>query len=219
MSRLFATDHFDDGALPISSAPSYFKMFEQVIARLPHSVIEQAAEELLLAYEQNRTIFLFGNGGSAALASHFACDLGKGTIITSGEPQRRFRVMALTDNLPLLTAWANDSSYEDVFAQQLQNFVEPGDVVFAISGSGNSANVLRALEVARKAGTFNIGLTGYRGGKMKNLCDLCIVIPSANMQIIEDLHLSVTHAIFSVVRHRLNQKKRSEFVVGASSAD
>jgi D-sedoheptulose 7-phosphate isomerase len=218
MSRLFATDYFDDGALRISSAPSYFKVFEQVIARLPHSMIEQAAEELLVAYEQNRTIFLFGNGGSAALASHFACDLGKGTI-TGGEPQKRFRVLALTDNLPLLTAWANDSSYEDVFAQQLQNFVEPGDIVFAISGSGNSANVLRALEVARKAGAFNIGLTGYRGGKMKNLCNLCIVIPSENMQIIEDLHLSVSHAIFSVVRHRLNQKKRSEFVVGASSAD
>jgi D-sedoheptulose 7-phosphate isomerase len=218
MNGLFASDHWDGGALRISSAPSYFKMFEQVIARLPHSIIEQAAEELLVAYERNRTIFLFGNGGSAALASHFACDLGKGTV-RSGEPQKRFRVLALTDNLPLLTAWANDSCYEDVFAQQLRNFVEPGDVVFAISGSGNSANVLRALEVAHKFGAFNIGLTGYCGGKMKNLCNLCIVIPSENMQIIEDLHLSVTHAIFSVVRYRLNQNKRSEFVVGASSAD
>lgn len=218
MSRLLTTDQWDDGAVRISTAPSYFKMFEQVVARLPHSVIEQAAEELLVAYHQNRTIFLFGNGGSAALASHFACDLGKGTI-RGGEPQKRFRVLALTDNLPLLTAWANDSCYEDVFAQQLQNFVEPGDVVFAISGSGNSANVLRALEVAHKAGALNIGLTGYCGGKMKNLCSLCIVIPSENMQIIEDLHLSVTHAIFSVVRHRLNQRKRSEFVVGANSAD
>jgi len=218
MSRLFATDDREGGAFQINSAPRYFKMYEQVIARLPHSMIERAAGELLVAYEQNRTIFLFGNGGSAALASHFACDLGKGTV-RIGERQKRFRVLALTDNLPLLTAWANDSSYADVFAQQLQNFVEPRDVVFAISGSGNSPNILRALDVARKAGALNIGLTGFGGGKMKNLCDPCIVIPSENMQIIEDLHLSVTHAIFSVVRHRLHKNTASELVVGASSAD
>jgi D-sedoheptulose 7-phosphate isomerase len=218
MNRLFATDDRDGGGFQISSAPRYFEMYEQVIARLPHSTIERAAAELLVAYEQNRTIFLFGNGGSAALASHFACDLGKGTV-RNGERQKRFRVLALTDNLPLLTAWANDSCYEDVFAQQLQNFVEPSDVVFAISGSGNSPNVLRALDVARKAGTVNIGLTGFSGGTMKNLCDPCIVIPSENMQIIEDLHLSVTHAIFSVVRHKLHRDAASELVVGAGSAD
>jgi D-sedoheptulose 7-phosphate isomerase len=218
MSRLFAADGQNGGVLQISSTDRYFKMFDQVIARLPHSTIEQTAAELLIAYEENRTIFLFGNGGSAALASHFACDLGKGTIRT-GERQKRFRVLALTDNLPLVTAWANDSCYEDVFAEQLRNFVEPGDVAFAISGSGNSANVLRALEVAREAGALNIGLTGFSGGKMKNLCSPCIVIPSNNMQIIEDLHLSVTHAIFSVVRHKLNQSKSSELAVGASSAD
>jgi D-sedoheptulose 7-phosphate isomerase len=223
MSRLFAADDRNGSALQISSADRYFKMFEKVIARLPHSTIEQAAAELLIAYEENRTIFLFGNGGSAALASHFACDLGKGTIgkaTRTGERQKRFRVLALTDNLPLVTAWANDSCYEDVFAEQLRNFVQPGDVVFAISGSGNSANVLRALEVAHEAGALNIGLTGFAGGKMKDLCTPCIVIPSENMQIIEDLHLSVTHAIFSVVRHRLNQcNNPSEFAVGASSAD
>ena len=223
MSRLFAADDRNGGALKISSTARYFKMFEQVIVRLPHSAIEQAAAELLIAHEENRTIFLFGNGGSAALASHFACDLGKGTIgkgaTSTGERQKRFRVLALTDNLPLMTAWANDSCYEDVFAEQLRNFVEPGDVAFAISGSGNSANVLRALEVAHEAGAVSIGLTGFGGGKMKNLCSPCIVIPSENMQIIEDLHLSVTHAIFSVVRHRLNQSNPSEFAVGASSAD
>jgi D-sedoheptulose 7-phosphate isomerase len=218
MSRLFAADDQSGNALQIGSTPCYFKMLEQVIAHLPHSAIEQAAAELLSAYEQNRTIFLFGNGGSAALASHFACDLGKGTI-TRGETRKRFRVLALTDNVPLMTAWANDSCYENVFAEQLRNFVEPGDIAFAISGSGNSPNVLRALEVAHEAGALNIGLTGFGGGKMKNVCNPCIVIPSENMQIIEDLHLSVTHAIFSVVRHKLNQGRRSELVVGASSSD
>ncbi len=218
MSGLFAADGRNGSAPQINSTARYFKMFERVISGLPHSTIEQAAAELLIAYEENRTIFLFGNGGSAALASHFACDLGKGTIRT-GERQKRFRVLALTDNLPLVTAWANDSCYEDVFAEQLRNFVEPGDIAFAISGSGNSANVLRALEVAREAGALNIGLTGFGGGKMKHLCSPCIVIPSENMQIIEDFHLSVTHAIFSVVRHRLNQSRPSEFAVGATSAD
>jgi D-sedoheptulose 7-phosphate isomerase len=217
MSGLVAADDQHGGGRHISTTPRYFRMLEQAVNQLPHSIIEQAAAKLLAAYEQSRTIFLFGNGGSAALASHFACDLGKGTI-GSDQCEKRFRVLALTDNLPLLTAWANDSSYEDVFAQQLRNFVEPGDIAFAISGSGNSPNVLRALEVAHKAGALNIGLTGFCGGKMKSLCSLCIVIPSDNMQIIEDLHLSVTHAIFSVVRHRLNQTRQPELVVGASSS-
>jgi D-sedoheptulose 7-phosphate isomerase len=102
-----------------------------------------------------------------------------------------------------MTAWANDSTYDMVFAEQLRNFISPMDVAFAISGSGNSPNVLRALEVAREAGAFTMGLTGFQGGKMKNLCDLCIIIPSENMQIIEDFHLSVAHALFSVIRQRL----------------
>jgi len=169
---------------------------------LPYNAIEQATHELLRGYEKEKRIFVFGNGGSAALASHFACDLGKGTI-PHGTRTKRFRVLALTDNLPLITAWANDKSYDCVFAEQLRNFVAPGDITFAISGSGNSVNILRALELARDAGAFNIGLTGFRGGQMKRLCDVCIIIPSDNMQIVEDLHLSVAHAIFSVICQRL----------------
>jgi D-sedoheptulose 7-phosphate isomerase len=107
--------------------------------------------------------------------------------------------MALTDNIPLITAWANDSSYEDVFAEQLRNLLTPGDIALAISGSGNSPNILRALTVASNLGGTTIGMTGYSGGKMKSLCDYCIVIPSDNMQIIEDFHLSVSHALFTRV--------------------
>jgi D-sedoheptulose 7-phosphate isomerase len=163
--------------------------------------MEAVAVQLELAYNDGRRVFAFGNGGSAALASHFACDLGKGTVQENG--QKRFRVLSLTDNVPLLTAWANDTSYEMVFAEQLRNFVQPDDIAFAISGSGSSPNVLRGLEAARRAGAINIGLTGFRGGKMRELCDICLIVPSDNMQTIEDFHLSVAHALFTVLRHRI----------------
>jgi len=201
----------------IRSAAQYFQLYPDKVS-LPYDAIEQATQELLRGYEKEKRIFLFGNGGSAALASHFACDLGKGTIL-DGNGKKRFRVLALTDNLPLMTAWANDSSYDCVFAEQLRNFVAPGDTAFAISGSGNSPNVLRALEVARDAGAFNIGLTGFRGGLMKRLCDVCITIPSENMQIIEDLHLSVAHAIFSVIRQRLSTEIPAKASIASQAAD
>jgi D-sedoheptulose 7-phosphate isomerase len=184
---------------PIVSSQEYFQLYQQVVSALPHAIIQEVAEELLRVRAEARTIFLFGNGGSAALASHFACDLGKGTLVER-DAQARLRAVALTDNLALLTAWANDRSFEDVFAEQIKNLVVPGDVAFAISGSGNSPNVLRALEVARESGACTVGLTGFHGGKMKALCDHCIVVPSENMQIIEDLHLGVAHAIFLIVR-------------------
>lgn len=165
-------------------------------------MIDQVAEVLYKAYLQHQAVLLFGNGGSAALASHLACDLGKGTVLNGAE---RFRVIALTDNIPLITAWANDSRYEDIFAEQMRNFIQPRDIAFAISGSGNSSNVLRALELARAVGAYTIGLGGYQGGKMKSLCDLCIVVPSENMQIIEDLHLSIGHCVFRAVQAQIAQ--------------
>jgi D-sedoheptulose 7-phosphate isomerase len=111
--------------------------------------------------------------------------------------------MALTDNVPLMTAWANDANYEDIFAEQLRPFLREGDVVFAISGSGNSPNVLKGLQLARDTGAQTIGLTGFQGGKMKELCDICVVVPADNMQVIEDVHLSVSHAIFLSLKQRL----------------
>jgi D-sedoheptulose 7-phosphate isomerase len=185
----------------IVDAKQYFEELEGVVANLPHDSINRIAEELLKANESGRTVYLFGNGGSASLASHFACDLGKGTAYCNGG--KRFRALALTDNIPTMTAWANDSSYEDIFAEQLRNFVQPQDIVFAISGSGNSKNILNALRVARGAGATTIGVTGFEGGEMKSLCDICVVVPSGNMQIIEDLHLSMAHSIFRIVSSRM----------------
>ena len=188
----------------IGDSQSYFARYTNVVAGLPYEDIEQVVDLLYAAYEQGRSVFLFGNGGSAALASHFACDLSKGTV-PAEVPEKRFRVLALTDNVPLITAWANDASYQQVFAEQLRNFIQAGDIAFGISGSGCSPNVLLALEVAREARATTVGLTGFKGGKMPQLCDHCIVIPSDNMQIIEDLQLSITHAVFTVLRHRITQ--------------
>src|ERR1700722_6803464 len=181
-------------------AEIYVQEVSEALKRLPFAQIDRLTDELWNAYQENRAVYLFGNGGSAALASHCACDLGKGTVV---EKRRRFRVMALTDNVPLMTAWANDARYEDIFAEQLRSFLQPDDVGFAISASGNSPNVLHALEAAREMGAFTAGLTGYQGGKMKSLCDLCVVVPSETMQVIEDALRCVTHSIFTCFRERI----------------
>ena len=184
----------------IAESEMYFRGLSGLIRKLPYETIDAVTDALWDVYRHDRTLFMFGNGGSAALASHSACDFGKGTVSNGN---RRFRVMSLTDNVPLMTAWANDQRYEDIFAEQLRPFVRSGDVVFAISGSGNSANVLNGLQVARDNSARTVGLTGFNGGKMKILCDLCIVIPSDNMQLIEDFHVAVAHSIFTVLRRRI----------------
>jgi D-sedoheptulose 7-phosphate isomerase len=180
--------------------PAYLEELSTTIQKLPLPAIEHLVRVFLEAYENRRTIFLFGNGGSAALASHMTCDLGKGTIPVLG---KRLRAVALTDNVALITAWANDTRYENIFAEQLENLLQPGDVAFAISASGNSPNILAALSFARQAGAITAGITGFEGGKMKSLCDVCVVVPSDNMQIVEDLHLSIAHSVFRALRHEI----------------
>lgn len=203
----------------IDTASAYFSELDRVLRSVPCDIVDQITSRLLDAYVENRTVFLFGNGGSAALASHSACDLGKGTAMPG---RRRFRVLALTDNVSVLTAWANDTSYEEIFAEQLRNFVEAGDVVLAISGSGNSGNVLKGLCAARQARAYTIGLTGFKGGKMKEMCDLCLVVPSDNMQFIEDIHVCISHSIFTSIKSKLptvssSGSLESESVVGSGA--
>ncbi len=166
--------------------------------------LDAIAERLFQAWHEDRCLFIFGNGGSAALASHMACDLGKGTA-TEGLP--RLRVLSLTDNVPLISAWANDTSYAAVFSEQLAGMAKPGDVVFAISGSGNSPNVVAALDWARQNRCLTLGLSGFQGGKMVALCDISWVVPSDNMQIIEDLHVSASHALFTTLRRRIQSTR------------
>lgn len=191
-------------AVEILGASQYFKELQRVLATIPYEAIDRMADALVAAYESERIVYTFGNGGSASLASHLACDLGKGTAYCNGG--KRFRVLALTDNIPTLTAWANDSSYDDVFSEQLRNFVRPRDVAFAISASGNSKNVINALQAAREAEARTLGISGFEGGLMKSLCDICVIVPSKNIQIIEDIHLSVAHSIFRIVYSRMSRR-------------
>lgn len=188
---------------------SYFDLLSRSIRSLPFEQVDNISEILFRAYQKQQTVFVFGNGGSAALASHLACDLGKGTVNCS---PKRFKVMALTDNVPLMTAWANDSHYENIFSEQLANFARPEDVAFAISASGNSANVLKALNAARQTGLVTTGLTGFHGGRMLALCDACVVVPCDNMQIIEDLHLSIAHSLFTCIRNRITYPSSDSLV-------
>jgi D-sedoheptulose 7-phosphate isomerase len=186
----------------VPGAQAYFKRLAKLIPGLPYADIDAIAAVILQAFAEDHAVFVFGNGGSAASASHAMVDLNKGTIAPG--PVRRMKVMALTDNVPLLTAWANDSSYEQVFSEQLKNFVGKGDVAIAISTSGNSPNVLLALKTARACGAIPVGLAGYEGGKMKQLCDLCAVVPCNQVQMIEDMHHAILHSIFTMVRERLH---------------
>lgn len=205
------------GTERIHDAAAYFSNLGQCAATLAWDRVDLISRLLYRAYQQERTAYLFGNGGSASLASHFACDLTKGTCVDGGNGQKRFRATALTDNLAVLTAWANDSGYEDVFSEQLRGLIQPGDIAFAISCSGNSPNVLKALQVARDAGALTIGLGGFEGGRMKSLCDVSLIVPSDSMQIIEDLHLSVAHCLFTLVRNQIAAEAPEKVVAARAS--
>ena len=154
--------------------------------------VNQAIAILAAARDEGRHIFVCGNGGSASTASHFACDMVKGA---SFKRPTRFRMMALTDSLPTITAYSNDVCYDCVFVEQLKNFAEPGDVLIAISGSGNSPNVLRAVEYANSIGCRTIALSGRDGGKLGPLSQLNIQASNPHMGRVEDVHMIVMHMI------------------------
>jgi D-sedoheptulose 7-phosphate isomerase len=162
--------------------------------------IDKIVKILLNARENKKQIFVMGNGGSGSTASHLMCDLGKMTIC---ENSPRFKVIALTDNIPLMLAWANDSSYDDIFVEQLKNLMNPGDIVFGISGSGNSPNVIKAIEYANEHEGITVGWTGFDGGKLAIAAQIAIVAPSHNMQRIEDIHMVLTHLVSSIIRDSL----------------
>jgi D-sedoheptulose 7-phosphate isomerase len=179
---------------------TYIDQLCALLQRLPVAEIQRVIDLLLEASAFGHAVYILGNGGSAATASHMANDLSKGTMVP-GAP--RFRAMALTDNVPLLTAWANDSEYADVFLQQLDPWLEPGDVVIGISGSGNSENVLRAMRLARERGAVMVGFTGYDGGKLAELVHVNVLAAGATMEMAEDVHMVLDHLICTVLRDML----------------
>lgn len=179
---------------------TYLMELSTIVANLPVDLVDQVVATLLDCARRGKKVFIFGNGGSASTASHFACDLAKNTQIADAP---RFRVVALTDNMALMTAWANDTAYENVFAAQLEPLIEAGDVAVGISCSGNSANVLKAMAVAHHYGAITIGLTGDQGGRLKDMVDLCICIPSPRIEQQEDAHLILEHCICATIRNEL----------------
>lgn len=171
---------------------SYRSQLASALDSLDLSKVEQAIDIFARARDEGRRIFVCGNGGSASSANHFVCDVVKGC---SYGCEKRFRIMALSESIPTMTAYANDVGYESVFVEQLKNFAEPGDVVMILSGSGNSPNVLHTLEYARAAGCRTIALTGRDGGKAAPLADLSLVVGDSHMGRIEDCHMIVCHMI------------------------
>ena len=179
----------------------YWDDLAALMRAVPVPAVARVADLLLDCHRRDATVFVLGNGGSASTASHFACDLAKGTQ-ADGVPA--FRAVAIGDNVALLTAWANDVSYERVFAEQLAALVRPGDVVVLISTSGNSPNVLAAAEVARAAGATSVALTDRDGGRLCGLADLTIRVPTASTQQAEDAHLAIAHSLCVALRGRLH---------------
>lgn len=176
----------------MSHSEKYRQALFETLASIDIGKVELAIEWFRQARQQDRQIFVCGNGGSAAAASHFVTDMVKGASFGRA---RRFRILALTDSLSTLTAYANDVSYEAVFVEQLKNFARPGDLVMAISGSGNSPNVLRAVEYASSIGCRTLALTGRDGGRLAPLAELSIHVPEPHMGRIEDAHLVICHLI------------------------
>jgi len=159
---------------------------------IPVEAVAELIEELGAALQAGRHIFVFGNGGSAATASHFATDLGKGASDKLG---RRFRILSLNDNVSWMTALANDYAYEDVFVGQLQNYGRPGDIAFGISVSGNSPNCVKALDWAKKNGLRTVALVGAKRGRMADIAERVIAIADTHYGRVEDAHMGICHML------------------------
>jgi D-sedoheptulose 7-phosphate isomerase len=183
--------------LGIDYVQSYLNDLSQIIEALPKDTVVEIGNLLQEAREADKHIFIMGNGGSAATASHIAGDF----IKNSRNPgQKRVSIFALNDNAPAVLSLSNDESYEVVYSEQLRSHARPGDLVIAISGSGNSSNVVNAVDAAKEMGLKTIGLTGFKGGKLKEKTDLCLVVPSDNMEMIEDAHMMVGHILTDMMR-------------------
>ncbi|MBV7330033.1 SIS domain-containing protein [Chloroflexi bacterium TSY] len=170
---------------------------KQSLDLLPWNTIHETVCLLHEARIDQRHVFIIGNGGSASTASHMACDLGKNTQV-SDIPG--FRVLSLTDNNATITAYANDCGYENVFANQLASFVQPNDILVAISASGNSANILNAVKLAQSRKAMTVGWSGYDGGELAKLVDLPLVINNYCIEQIEDIHLMLAHIVTQSLR-------------------
>lgn len=183
---------------------NYFSKVIEVIDNLNRNELNEAMNAFMKAYENEGTIYICGNGGSAATASHFVCDFNKGI----SEPyKKKFNLVCLSDNTPTITAIANDIGYDEIFSFQLKERLKKEDLLVAISGSGNSKNIIKAVEYAKECGTKIVGITGYNGGKLKDISDYKMHVNIDDMQISEDIHMMFDHMMMRVICDYLESKK------------
>jgi D-sedoheptulose 7-phosphate isomerase len=179
----------------------------QELARIDPAEVKALADAVYDCYRQRRTVFLCGNGGSGSNCSHFCEDLGKGTLRREdfdNDRKPRLRVLSLTDNTPYILAWGNDEGFDRVFVEQLKNLAGPGDLLIAVSGSGNSPNVLRAVEWANRNGLRTFGCTGFDGGKLRGLARQGLHVPLDDMGIVESIHLTAFHWVVDDLYRRIS---------------
>jgi D-sedoheptulose 7-phosphate isomerase len=179
---------------------NYLDLVQSTIAQLDRTQLDRAVDALMRVYNEGKTLYVMGNGGSAATATHIAGDMVKGA---SFGLEKRFRVMSLTDNMTAIMAIANDVSYDDIFVEQLKNFIQPGDLVLGISGSGNSKNVIKALELAKTKGVQTLAFSGYKGGTISQLADIVVHAKVMDMEVAEDIHMIAFHTIKKELMRRL----------------
>jgi D-sedoheptulose 7-phosphate isomerase len=185
-------------------AKDYITMLKDVLDRLPLAEFDRVTQAVEAAHAAGKQIFVIGNGGSAATASHMMNDLNKGTLGHKGDASwKRFRVIALTDNVSLMTAWANDTDYNSVFSEPLKNLAQSGDLLIAISASGNSPNIIAAVEAAKQLGVKVVGLAGFTGGKLAKMADAAVVVPSSDYGPVEDVHMILDHILTSYLYEKL----------------
>ena len=181
-------------------AQAYMKEMAVILENFSMEALEEVAIKIRQAYDKGKHIFVMGNGGSGTTASHFACDINKGV---SKDLEKRFKMICLNDSIPTMLAYANDIAYEDIFIEQLKNFLEPEDVVIGISASGNSKNVIKAIQYAKENSGITIGLTGFDGGQLSRISATSVIVPSNDMQKIEDTHLILLHIIMRIFYSQL----------------
>jgi len=190
----------------LDAGPFLERVGRELLQIRPAEVIA-LADAIYECYQNGRFTFLCGNGGSGSNASHFCEDLGKGTLRrqdVDNDQKRRLRVLSLTDNTPYILAWGNDEGFDRVFVEQLKNLASPGDLLIAISGSGNSPNVLRAVEWANRNGLRTFGCTGFGGGKLRTLAHQGLHVPLEDMGIVESLHLTAFHWVVDNLHARIS---------------
>ena len=191
----------------LTQVDDYLDRLRAAIDGLPRDRLNQLAETLLGAYRNDKQVFTIGNGGSSSTASHLAADLSKNT---TGANTRRFRITSLNDNAAIVTAIANDLGYENMFAEQLINLIRPGDVLIAVSASGNSPNIVNAIRYAQQQSAHVAALLGFDGGQAAKLADNAIIVPSSDFGIVEDLHLAINHILVEYFRDYLAQAEAWE---------